>query len=101
MSRKKIKKILEKKQWGTYMYPQTLDDLSKVSENIGVSKTEIVEAATVFFCSCPSEFQERIFQYYQFQLAKWTSSSEEYGNLEQVLDAFLARKAKKNDESES
>lgn len=66
MSSKKIKKR-EKK---FYCYPEQLNRLSDLSKNLGHPETELIEASINFFLDCPPEFQERIFGYYYYSIAR-------------------------------
>lgn len=65
MSSKKSKK----RQKNFQSYPELLETISEVAELLGVTDTEIIEAACAFFVDCPREFQGRMLAYYHFWIA--------------------------------
>ena len=84
MSSEKFKK----KQKQFYIYPEQLDRLNQLSETLGHPITELIEASIAFLLDCPPEFQERIYAYYHYCLARMFDTSQEKpsNNIQRLID---------------
>lgn len=104
---KKVTKLITKNkkiQKNFRCYPEMIAKLSVTHEKLGISETEIIEAAIAFFLDCPDEIQAKFLAHYYLHLAKSLDPNQENDNQENVLRLLgdaLSQIKKQNTEPQS